>query len=287
MKSIQAQTQRRCRRGEDNGKTLRIVVLVTPEDCRRFDELLGEYHYMGKTPAVGNFLRQAAVLEGEWVGLLAWGAACYALKDRDQYIGWSPTWRAERQKLIVQNRRFGLLCEKGAHPNLASRILGAAVKALPEQWRTHFGYVPLLAETFTDLEAFEGTCYKAAGWEPLGRTKGFSRHKADFYVPNDRPKKLWVKPLRKNALSLLRAPQLPPEHRAGAHSSAHGVMPITQPQMESLHECLSHVPDPRAANRVFHIGAVLSIVAMALLSGYRDICQILRFGRKRPKECPL
>jgi hypothetical protein len=142
-----------------------------------------------------------AILDGEWVGLLAWGSACYALKDRDQYIGWTPTLRAERQKLVVQNRRFLLLREKGEEPNLTSRILGASVQALPEQWLAYFGYVPLLAETFTDLEAFAGTSYKAAGWIPLGRTKGFSRHRADFFVPNDRPKKLWVKPLRKNAWS--------------------------------------------------------------------------------------
>jgi hypothetical protein len=161
---------------------------------------------------------------------------------------------------------------------LASRILGASVKALPEQWPAYFGYVPLLAETFTDIEAFAGTCDKAAGWIPLGRTKGFSRHKADFFVPNKRPKKLWVKPLRRNAVALLCAPELPAAHRPGARSNAHGVMPLHQPQIESLHEHLSRVSDPRAANREFHIGAVLAMIAMALLNGQRDISQIMRFG---------
>jgi hypothetical protein len=227
---------------------------------------------------VGDFLRQVAIWKGQWVGLLAWGSACYALKDRDAYIGWTPTLRAERQKLIVQNRRFLLLGEKGEHPNLASRVLGAAVKALPEQGRAYFGYVPLLAETFTDIESFQGTCYKAAGWEPLGRTKGFSRHRADFFVPNDRPKKLWVKKLRKKALDLLCAPELPNEHQAGAASNAQGVMPLSQPQMESLYERLLRLSDPRAANRKFHIGAVLSMVCMALLSGHRNLSQIHRFG---------
>jgi hypothetical protein len=277
MKTTPTSTQRRCSAQHDNGNILKIEV-VRPEDRKRFDRLLGQYHYLGETCPVGDFLRQVAILDGEWVGLLAWGSACYALKDRDQYVGWTPTLRSERQKLIVQNRRFLLLGEKGAHRNLASRILGAAVKALPEQWPAYFGYVPLLAETFTDIEAYEGTCYKAAGWIALGRTKGFSRHKADFFVPNDRPKKLWVKPLRKNALALLCAPELSAVHRAGAASSAHGVMPISQPQMESLHDHLSRVKDPRAANREFHIGAVLSIVVMALLSGQRDISQITRFG---------
>ena len=32
----------------------------------------------------------------------------------------------------------------------------------------------------------------ASGWEALGKSKGYSRHYADFYVPNDRPKKIWV-----------------------------------------------------------------------------------------------
>lgn len=277
MKTTPRTAQRRCHARNGNGNNLEIEV-VTPQDRKRFDRLLGQYHYLGETCAVGDFLRQVAILEGEWVGLLAWGAACYALKDRDRYIGWTPTWRAERQKLVVQNRRFLLLNEKGAQPNLASRILGASVKALPEQWQAYFGYVPLLAETFTDIEAFAGTSYKAAGWVPLGRTKGFSRHRADFFVPNDRPKKLWVKPLRKNAVALLCAPELPAAHQLGAGSSAHGVMPLRQAQIESLHEHLSRVRDPRAANREFHIGGVLSIVVMALLSGQRDISQIMRFG---------
>ena len=39
---------------------------------------------------------------------------------------------------------------------------------LPEQWQERFGYRPLLAESFTDPEAYAGTCYKASNWEPVG-----------------------------------------------------------------------------------------------------------------------
>jgi hypothetical protein len=66
-------------------------------------------------------LRQAVVRDGEWVALLAWGPACYALKDRDDWIGWHPTQRAERQKLVAQNRRYLLLHDRGSEPNLASK----------------------------------------------------------------------------------------------------------------------------------------------------------------------
>lgn len=56
-----------------------------------------------------------------------------------------------------------------------------------------------MAETFTDIEQFEGTCYKAAGWQPSGITKGFTReHRADYSFRNNHPKKLWLRPLNRN-----------------------------------------------------------------------------------------
>ena len=269
--------------GSLSGKSVSIEV-VGAKERKGFDELLGEFHYLGESRPVGDSLRMAAQIEGQWIGLLLWGSAAYRLKDRDAFIGWTPTQRALRQKLVVQNRRFLLLAERGEHPNLASRILGAAVRELPGLWFERFGYEPLVAETFTDIETYEGTCYKAAGWLPLGLTQGYSRHRADFYVPNERPKKLWVRELRPNAAALLRAPALPEVCQEGAHSDADGVLPLQVPHIESLHEALCAVPDPRRDNRSFHIGAVLSIVAMAIFSGHLNLIQIVRFGNRLRRE---
>jgi len=219
-----------------------------------------------------------AEVDGEWVGVLLWGSASYRLKHRDEFIGWTATQRAQRQKLVVQNRRFCIFFQPGEHPNLASRILGAAIRDLPTLWFADFGYAPLLAETFTDIEAQAGTCYRAAGWQPLGKTKGYSRDRADFYVPNERPKKLWVRELRPDAAAQLRAIQLPEECRGGAHSDADGVLPLKTLQVESLHQALCKVPDPRARNRSFHIGSILTIVAMAIFSGHYNLAQIVRFA---------
>ncbi|MCC5024040.1 MAG: DUF4338 domain-containing protein [Candidatus Synoicihabitans palmerolidicus] len=47
------------------------------------------------------------------MALLAWGPACYALKDRDRWVGWDATRRVERLSLVVQNRRFLLLTKRG------------------------------------------------------------------------------------------------------------------------------------------------------------------------------
>ena len=77
----------------------------------------------------------------------------------------------------------------------ASQALAAAARALTLQWQEHFGYVVQVAESFTVSEQFAGTCYKAAGWESVGFSEGNTRHRADFYVPNERPKRLWLKEL--------------------------------------------------------------------------------------------
>ena len=96
---------------------------------------------------------------------------------------------------MVQNSRF-LLIPQSRPANLASRVLGLAVKALPAAWEARLGKRPLLAETFVDPEGYKGTCYHAAGWTKLGQTKGYARVSApQYYQDNERPKHLWVKPL--------------------------------------------------------------------------------------------
>ncbi|MFC1462443.1 ISAs1 family transposase [Verrucomicrobiota bacterium] len=73
---------------------------------------------------------------------------------------------------------------------------------------------------------------------------------------------------------------LPEECRSGAQSDADGVLPLKKKQSESLFEALCKVPDPRASNRTFHIGAILTIVAMAIFSGHRNMVQIVRFAKR-------
>ena len=73
---------------------------------------------------------------------------------------------------------------------------------------------------------FEGTCYCAAGWLPVGLTKGFARHAADFYRFHNRPKKLWLHALGgltpEQARNILCGP-LPEVCKPGATSSAAGL----------------------------------------------------------------
>jgi len=279
MKTISKTTSRSSEQARLSCKSLSIRKIKQGE-LKRYKELEGQYHYMGEGRSGGDTMRLVVEHDGEWVALLLFGSSCYSLKDRDEYIGWSAPLRARRQKLIVQNRRFTILSKQGTHPNLASMVLGLAARELPELWYEEFGYKPLLIETFCDIEARAGTCYKAAGWKALGMTKGFSKHRADFYIPNDRPKKLFVKELDPQAVEILTSAELPKEYRNGAKSDDSAVMPLRKKEIESLWDAMRKVPDPRASNRSFPLSSMLCIFAMALLSGHRDISQISRFAER-------
>lgn len=247
-------------------------------EAKRFDQLLEKKHPQGVPKRVGHELRLVVEQDGAWVGLLLWTSACQRLQDRDEWIGWTNAQRAQRLKLVVQLRRYLLLHESGTRPNLASAALAAATRALPGAWQTRFGFEPLLLESFSDIEAYAGTCYKAAGWTAVGLSKGFAKHRGDLYRFHGRPKKLWLRPLGKHAIEHLRAPRLPERFTAGETASAHGQLPVNQGQLRTLAQALRATPDPRATNRRYPLGPVLAVIAMALLSGARDIAQIHRFA---------
>ena len=183
----------------------------------------------------------------------------------------------------MNNRRFTILSGPGERRNLASECLGLVARELPRLWLKKFLHRPLLAETFCDIERTAGTCYKAAGWIPLGQTQGFTRvnrQDCDFYVPNGRPKAVWVKPLGKDALELLNARTLPEDCAEGAQGDARGVMPLGTEGYESLYDALCHVHDTRDSNRTFPIGGMLAIVVMAMMSGANPAKAIARFAKR-------
>ena len=71
-----------------------------------------------------------------------------------------------------------------------------------------------MVETFVDHSRFKGTCYRAAGWVPLGMTTGYGRTGGIYYY-HGQTKTVLVKPLLKKAATILSAPFLPPELKGG------------------------------------------------------------------------
>lgn len=255
-------------------------VATSPEDIALCQTWLQEEHCLGQAKPAGQRLWQiiTRVVDEKPVAIALWAASALHLKPRDAWIGWDGMRRSQRLGLIVNNSRF-LVLEAQREPNLASQALGAALRALPDQWLAVAGYRPLLAEAFTDIETHTGTLYRCTNWTPLDHTKGFQRHRADFYVPHDRPKKLWVKELVPQARELLCAPELPAAYAlAEIAPTVRSVLNV--PEMRSLMEVFEQMPDPRPkANRRYGLPLMLLLLSLGLLSGAATLNGILRSVR--------
>lgn len=255
------------------------VRALQPHEYAWAAQRLQSEHYLGDVPR-GRQLLQVVECDAQAVALLDWGPATWKLADREEWIGWTPQQRTQRLALVVLNRRF-LMLGPTRMPNLASRSLALALRALPEHWKQAHGYQPLLAETFSDIEAYEGTCYKTSNWIACGQTQGFGRHRIDYYRPHGRPKKLWLKPLNPNTRRILTAVDLPPAYRqARLSGTPERDLPLHKPQIESLGQFLrQHFADPRRANRSFPGWSLLALVALALLAGRDTLAGIQRYGQ--------
>ena len=239
----------------------------------QFKRLMEAHHYLGWGQPVGETLAYIAEAGGKWVALLVFGAAAYALRDRDEWIGWSLAQRQGRLNFVAQNRRF-LILPGVKEPNLASRILGLCVRRLASDWELAYGHPVLVAETFVDPQRFEGTCYLAAGWQPLGLTAGARRVRRDFYDEAGSPKQLLVKALRANACAQLCA-QTWPEHWRLHERSVLAANPLRGQEPYSLFQAFQQVPEFRGTHGRRHLlAAVLACASCAMLAGAEGIAEM-------------
>lgn len=174
---------------------LRLELVGTRVQSHLWNEYIDRYHYLGYTPLPGAQLRYIVRANDRILALLGFGAAAWKTAPRDRFIGWTVEQRKRRLHLIVNNARF-LICPWVHCHNLASRLLSMTARRLAEDWQEHYGYRPVLLETFVETR-FRGTCYKAANWMYLGNTQGRGKldveHKAQLAI-----KTIWVYPLAKD-----------------------------------------------------------------------------------------
>lgn len=245
--------------------------LILPDERARFDQELCTHHYLHDATLVGATLRYVAVApDGRWLALLGWSSPARHLRPRDRWLGWSEAQRAARLRLIAQNSRFLLLTERHHYPNLASHLLARCTRRLPADWLAAHGHTVLVAESFVDPERFEGTCYKAAGWQALGATGGFARDFRDYYVDLDHPKQLWVRALHPQALVWLSAESLPPDLAAQVPAPAPRC-DYKSAQCGALWQRFhDQLTDPRARRGCRHqLSTILTIAAVATVDGER------------------
>lgn len=170
-----------------------------------WNEYVHRYHPLGYRRPFGNWLRYFARANDRLLGCLLISGAAKALHHRDQWIGWSVAQRRRNLSWVINNSRYCLL--PWVHvEHLASHLLGQLARRVAGDWEQQWGYRPVLMETFVDPH-YDGTCYRAAGWEALGMTRGEGLpRKGKTYTTT--PKHLFIKPLHPRCRELLTSEQL-------------------------------------------------------------------------------
>lgn len=256
------------------------VRLLESGELKRCNEQLEAHHYLGRVKPVGERLSYVVTdPQGEWLALLVFAAAAKHLKCRDRWIGWTDVQRERRLALVVNNVRFLLLPDK-TFPNLGTRVLRMVLARLSDDWQRAYDHPVLVVETFVDPEQFCGTVYTANGWEELGRTDGSGRHQRDYYVRHDKPKRLFVRELRRKARRSLQAEKLKPaltvvEAKVGLRSRH------TTREIQSIADSLKRAPEYRTRVGSYPLWSLLAIYLLAVLCGApRGSKDLAKFARK-------
>ena len=161
---------------------LQLIEVTDLEHLRIWNELMIQEHPDGAGPLVGRQLRYLIRSEHGWLGGIGFAASALTVRDRDQWIGWGPETRRAHQDKLVSMSRF--LIRNDIHcQNLASRVLGMAMRRLPGDFARRYGYRPWLVETFVDTSRFSGACYRAANWRRVGQTQGRGRQDRHHQAP--------------------------------------------------------------------------------------------------------
>jgi hypothetical protein len=217
--------------------------------------------------------------QGQWLALLVFNVAAKHLKHRDRWIGWTPAQRDRRLRLITNNSRFLLLPERTV-PNLGSKVLRLVLDRISQDWQSRYGHPVVVVESFVDPERFDGTVYSAQGWQELGPTDGWGRCRRDYYVKHDKPKRLFVRELCRNACRSLQAEHLRPE-LAVVETREIPACPCKVPQIQSIVAHFRQVPDYRQQVESYPLWSLLTLVLLAVLSGApRGQKDLAKFGKR-------
>lgn len=253
---------------------------IWPEEEAHWNALMEDVHPLGNARFAGHRIKYVVEMRGHAVALLCFSGCAYHLADRDRHIGWTVEQAMQRRHLVVQNSRF-LILSKKKRRNLASRALSVCARRIQSDWSARFGYGPLMLESFVDPVHFSGTCYKAAGWEQIGSTRGFRRDGREFYCPDSHPKQIWLKALHSKAREWLRAGQMPEPWRSSEIPLAgkRVAVRLGTDGLGTLFDQLQSIPDSRRTNgRRYPIGCCLSIVVCAYLAGCKSLEECAEFA---------
>lgn len=254
---------------QDILERLQVRLVTSREDIARCDKLIVEHHYLHDATLVGEQLHYVATYQGKWLALATWSAAAFHLKDRDQFIGWDHQQCRRRRALLANNSRLLVLPDCHS-PNLISRFMRLMLGRLSQDWQRQWHHPLAMVESFVDPRLYQGTAYKVSGWSHLGKTAGWKRDAADFYLAHGAAKQIWVRELVKHARVKLRAVQLPADW-AVVEASAGPHCAVKVKEIRSLYEAVrARVPEFRRRQALgYPLAGMLCLIVMAMATGVR------------------
>lgn len=177
-------------------QALTLVLVRTDEERRIWNELMLTEHPLKSCTLVGRQLRYLIDSQHGWLGGIGFSAAALQLQARDQWIGWDREQRETHLHRVVGMSRFLIRPSVDCH-NLASKALSMSMARVADDFEQRYHYTPYLLESFVDLEAYSGSCYKAANWLDIGQTKGRGRQDRHTQSALSR-KAIYVYPLNRD-----------------------------------------------------------------------------------------
>jgi len=170
-----------------------LEVVLGKEEAGLFNEYVERYHYLGYRKPFGCVLRYFVVSGGQALGCLLMAGAAKSIGVRDRWIGWTERQRLRNLPWIINNNRY-LIFPWVRVKHLASHVLAQLARRVRVDWEGHWGYKPVLMESFVDPARYQGSCYRAAGWSCLGQTTGRGLRRPGREYTTTR-KMIYVKPL--------------------------------------------------------------------------------------------
>jgi len=204
--------------------------VTTKETASLWKHLVSSYHYLGYTKMFGPRIQYLIFSNQTILGAISFNHGALKLGARDQFIGWDATLKKEQLHRIVCNNRF-LILPWVRVPNLASHVLAKSLHLLRDDWQRAYAVCPVLVETFVDRARFTGTCYKAAGWQEVGITRGYAKV-GPSYQYHGQIKRVFIQILEKHFRRTLHIPEhMPPHKSLKRRSSMNCVYPEYDPQL--------------------------------------------------------
>ena len=154
---------------------LELILVEDKQQLKIWNELMISEHPIKTANLVGRQLRYLIGSKHGYLGGLGFAAAALSMSDREKWIGWDKSQKDSYLQYVLNMTRF-LIRPSVKCKNLASMTLAMSMSRISDDFFTKYKFKLLLLESFVDTTLYTGSCYKAANWIEIGKTKGRGRN---------------------------------------------------------------------------------------------------------------